>query len=157
MKQTFQVTGMTCSACSAHVEKAVCKLQGVSSAPVNLMLGSMTVTYDETATNADQIIAAVIGAGYGAQRAEETQRGKINAAHGEALTRMKRRLVWSLICLVPLFYLAMGHMMGLPVPHWFFSGQTGLWVYAVVQIALLIPILILNRTYFTVGFSRLFQ
>jgi len=157
MKQTFQVTGMTCSACSAHVERAVCKLQGVSAAPVNLMLGSMTVTYDETATNADQIIAAVIDAGYGAQRAEETNRGKVNALHDEALARMKRRLVWSIICLLPLFYLAMGHMMGLPVPQWFFSGQSGLWTYASVQIVLLIPILILNRTYFTVGFSRLFQ
>ena len=157
MKQTFQVTGMTCSACSAHVEKAVCKLQGVTSAPVNLMLGSMTVTYDETATNADQIIAAVIGAGYGAQCAEETQRGKMTAAHDEALERMKRRLVWSLICLIPLFYLAMGHMMGLPVPQWFFSGQAGLWSFAAVQVALLIPIVLLNRAYFTVGFSRLFQ
>ena len=103
MKQTFQVTGMTCSACSAHVEKSVCKLSGVESAPVNLMLGSMTVTYDENITNADQIIAAVIDAGYGAQRAEESQRGQVNAAHDAALARMKRRLVWSVICLVPLF------------------------------------------------------
>ncbi len=157
MKQTFQVTGMTCSACSAHVEKAVCKLSGVSAAPVNLMLGSMTVTYDENSTNAEQIIAAVIDAGYGAQRAEETSRGKVNAQHDETLAHMKRRLIWSVVCLVPLFYLAMGHMMGLPVPHWFFSGQAGSWGYAAVQIALLIPILILNRTYFTVGFSRLFQ
>ena len=157
MKQTFQVTGMTCSACSAHVEKSVCKLSGVEAAPVNLMLGSMTVTYDENITNADQIIAAVIDAGYGAQRAEESQRGQVNAAHDAALARMKRRLVWSAVCLVPLFYLAMGHMMGLPVPQWFFTSQTSLWVYAAVQIALLLPILILNRAYFTVGFSRLFQ
>ena len=157
MKQTFQVTGMTCSACSAHVEKAVAKVAGVESCPVNLMLGSMVVTYDETATSADKIIAAVVDAGYGAQRAEETGRGKVNAAHDEALEKMRRRLVWSLICLVPLFYLAMGHMMGLPVPHWFFASETGLWAYAGIQIALLIPILILNRTYFTVGFSRLFK
>ena len=157
MKETFQVTGMTCSACSAHVEKAVGKVAGVESCPVNLMLGSMTVTYDETATNAQQIIAAVVDAGYGAQRAEEADRRKAATAHDQILTGMRRRLVWSLVCLVPLFYLAMGHMMGLPVPHWFFASKTGLWVYAGIQIALLIPILILNRSYFTVGFSRLWK
>ena len=74
MKETFQVTGMTCSACSAHVEKAVAKVAGVESCPVNLMLGSMVVTYDEAATNAEAIMAAVVNAGYGAQRAEETGR-----------------------------------------------------------------------------------
>ena len=157
MKQTFSVTGMTCSACSAHVEKAVAKVAGVESCPVNLMLGSMVVTYDETATNAEAIIAAVVGAGYGAQRAEETGRGRQNTAHDETLARMRRRLTWSIVCLVPLFYLAMGHMMGLPVPQWFFGSKAGLWAYAAVQIALLIPILILNRAYFTVGFSRLFK
>ena len=156
MKETFQVTGMTCSACSAHVEKAVGKVPGVESCPVNLMLGSMTVTYDETATDANAIIAAVVSAGYGAQRAEETGRHQASTAHDEALARM-RRLVWSLVCLVPLFYLAMGHMMGLPVPSWFFASKTGLWAFALTQIALLIPILILNRAYFTVGFSRLFK
>ena len=148
---------MTCSACSAHVEKAVSKVAGVEACPVNLMLGSMVVTYDENTTNAEQIISAVIGAGYGAQRAEDTGRGKVNAAHDEAMAKMRRRLVWSIVCLVPLFYLAMGHMMGLPVPHWFFASKTGLWTYAGIQIALLIPILILNRAYFTVGFSRLFK
>ena len=157
MKETFQVTGMTCSACSAHVEKAVAKVPGVEACPVNLMLGSMTVTFDESAATAGDIIAAVVSAGYGAQRAEASGRGKVNAAHGEALARMRRRLVWSILCLVPLFYLAMGHMMGLPVPGWFFASQTGLWVYAAVQIALLLPILILNRAYFTVGFSRLLR
>ena len=157
MKQTFQVTGMTCSACSAHVEKAVAKVPGVEACPVNLMLGSMVVSYDENATNAEAIIAAVVDAGYGAQRSEETGRGKVNAAHDEALSKMRRRLVWSIVCLVPLFYLAMGHMMGLPVPHWFFASETGLWAYALIQIALLIPILVLNRAYFTVGFSRLFR
>ena len=157
MKQTFQVTGMTCSACSAHVEKAVGKVPGVEACPVNLMLGSMTVTYDENTASAEQIIAAVIDAGYGAQGAEETDRVNLSAQQDEVLRAMGRRLVWSLVCLVPLFYLAMGHMLGLPVPGWFFTSQTGLWVFAGIQIALLIPIVILNRTYFTVGFSRLFK
>ena len=100
MKQTFSVTGMTCS---AHVEKAVAKVAGVESCPVNLMLGSMVVTYDEAATNAEAIIAAVVNAGYGAQRAEETGRHQASTAHDEALARMRRRLVWSIVCLVPLF------------------------------------------------------
>ena len=148
---------MTCSACSAHVEKAVRGLQGIDSANVNLMLGSMTVAYDETATNAEQIIAAVIGAGYGAQRAADTQRGKVNTQHEKALARMKKRLIWSLVCLVPLFYLAMGHMLGLPVTAFFFADRKGMLLFAAVQIALLLPILWLNRAYFTVGFSRLFK
>ena len=148
---------MTCSACSAHVEKAVRGLQGIDSANVNLMLGSMTVAYDETVTNAEQIIATVIGAGYGAQRAADTQRGKVNTQHEKALARMKKRLIWSLVCLVPLFYLAMGHMLGLPVPAFFFADRKGMPLFAAVQIALLLPILWLNRAYFTVGFSRLFK
>ena len=154
MKQTFSVTGMTCSACSAHVEKAVGKVIGVESCPVNLMLGSMVVTYDETVTSAETIIAAVTDAGYGAQKAEDTDH-RNPTPQDKTLSAMRRRLVWSLVCLVPLFYLAMGHMMGLPVPHWFFASPAGLWVYAAVQIALLLPILLLNRTYFTVGFTRL--
>ncbi len=154
MKQTFSVTGMTCSACSAHVEKAVSRVPGVESCPVNLMLGSMVVTYDEAVTNTDAIIAAVVDAGYGAQQADTADRAK-PLQQDKTLSSMRRRLVWSLVCLVPLFYLAMGHMMGLPVPHWFFASPTGLWVYAAVQMVLLIPILILNRAYFTGGFSRL--
>ena len=69
MQEKFQVTGMTCAACSAHVERAVSKLPGVESCAVNLMLGSMSVSYDEHTLGADSIIAAVVDAGYGAQRA----------------------------------------------------------------------------------------
>lgn len=155
MKQIFQVTGMSCAACAGHVEKAVSKLDGVEAVGVNLLLGSMSVTYHENAVTDDEIIAAVVAAGYGAQRGSDTDRGKANSQQDKALLAMRRRLLWSVVLLVPLFYLAMGHMLSLPVPHFFFADMRGFYTFVAVQLALLIPILILNRTYFTVGFSRL--
>lgn len=152
MTEQFSVTGMTCAACSAHVEKAVSRLSGVQSAPVNLMLGSMTVTYDEKAVTEGDIIAAVKAAGYGASPASQTDQGQLRRDQDAALRRRKKHLIWSVVFLVPLFYLSMGHMMGLPLPQ---VLHTHPLLLACLQLALVIPILILNRNYFTVGFSRL--
>ena len=152
MTEQFAVTGMTCAACSAHVEKAVSRLSGVQSAPVNLMLGSMTVTYDEKAVTEGDIIAAVKAAGYGASPASQTDQGQLRRDQDAALHRRKKHLIWSVVFLVPLFYLSMGHMMGLPLPQ---VLHTHPLLLACLQLALVIPILILNRNYFTVGFSRL--
>lgn len=152
MTEQFAVTGMTCAACSAHVEKAVSKLSGVQSAPVNLMLGSMTVTYDEKAVTEGDIIAAVKAAGYGASPASQTDQGQLRRDQDAALRRRKKHLIWSVVFLVPLFYLSMGHMMGLPLPQVLHMRPL---LLACLQLALVIPILILNRNYFTVGFSRL--
>lgn len=152
MTEQFAVTGMTCAACSAHVEKAVSKLSGVQSAPVNLMLGSMTVTYDEKAVTEGDIIAAVKAAGYGASPASQTDQGQLRRDQDAALRRRKKHLIWSVVFLVPLFYLSMGHMMGLPLPQVLHIHPL---LLACLQLALVIPILILNRNYFTVGFSRL--
>lgn len=152
MTEQFAVTGMTCAACSAHVEKAVSRLSGVQSAPVNLMLGSMTVTYDEKAVTESDIIAAVKAAGYGASPASQTDQGQLRRDQDAALCRRKKHLIWSVVFLVPLFYLSMGHMMGLPLPQ---VLHTHPLLLACLQLALVIPILILNRNYFTVGFSRL--
>lgn len=152
MTEQFAVTGMTCAACSAHVEKAVSRLSGVQSAPVNLMLGSMTVTYDEKAVTEGAIIAAVKAAGYGASPASQTDQGQLRRDQDAALRRRKKHLIWSVVFLVPLFYLSMGHMMGLPLPQ---VLHTHPLLLACLQLALVIPILILNRNYFTVGFSRL--
>lgn len=152
MTEQFAVTGMTCAACSAHVEKAVSKLSGVQSAPVNLMLGSMTVTYDEKAVTESDIIAAVKAAGYGASPASQTDQGQLRRDQDAALHRRKKHLIWSVVFLVPLFYLSMGHMMGLPLPQVLHMHPL---LLACLQLALVIPILILNRNYFTVGFSRL--
>ena len=152
MTERFAVTGMTCAACSAHVEKAVSRLSGVQSAPVNLMLGSMTVTYDEKAVAESDIIAAVKAAGYGASPASQTDQGQLRRDQDAALRRRKKHLIWSVVFLVPLFYLSMGHMMGLPLPQVLHMHPL---LLACLQLALVIPILILNRNYFTVGFSRL--
>lgn len=152
MTEQFAVTGMTCAACSAHVEKAVSRLSGVQSAPVNLMLGSMTVTYDETTVTEGDIIAAVKAAGYGASPASQTDQGQLRRDQDAALRRRKKHLIWSVVFLVPLFYLSMGHMMGLPLPQVLHMHPL---LLACLQLALVIPILILNRNYFTVGFSRL--
>ena len=151
--EKFVVTGMTCSACSAHVEKAVCKLEGVSSVNVNLLAGSMAVDYDENTTGTDKIISAVTEGGYGAELASASDRGKQSEASSKHIAWMKKRLIISIVFLLPLFYISMGHMMGLPVPPLLHDQR----VFAAVQIVLLLPIVIVNSSYFTVGFKRLFQ
>ncbi len=154
MQEKFVVTGMTCAACSAHVERAVGQLQGVNSVVVNLMLGSMLVDYDPQTVTAEAVIAAVESGGYGAKRASDEKEQDPRQARNEALHAMRRRLVWSLVCLVPLFYLSMGHMIGLPLPA--FLTQNHL-LHAAAQLVLCLPILVLNRSYFTVGFSQLLR
>ena len=109
MKQNFNVKGMTCSACSAHVEKAVSKLP-VDSVSVNLLAGSMTVEYDETKLSQNDIINAVKKGGYSASLKNEEKTVDNN------LKKMKKRLVLSFLFLIPLFYLTMGHMIGIPIP-----------------------------------------
>ena len=153
MTKQFSVTGMTCAACSAHVERAAGQVPGVQEAAVNLMLGRLHVTYDESVTSPQAIIDAVIRSGYGAREADEADLAP-DKQQEETVRRMGQRLLWSALCLVPLFYISMGHMMGLPVPMIFHTQPL---VLALAELALLLPILILNRGYFTVGFTRLFR
>ena len=153
MTEKFVVTGMTCAACAAHVEKAAGAVDGVNSAAVNLMLGTLVCSCDRDKASPQAIIAAVEAAGYGAAPADDAKRD-IRREQDAAAKAMGRRLLWSAVCLVPLFYLSMGHMLGLPVPA-FMHRQPLL--AAAVQLALCLPILLLNRAYFTVGFSRLFK
>ena len=153
MIKQFSVTGMTCAACSAHVERAAGQVPGVQEAAVNLMLGRLHVTYDESVTSPQAIIDAVIRSGYGAREADEADLAP-DKQQEETVRRMGQRLLWSALCLVPLFYISMGHMMGLPVPMIFHTRPL---VLALAELALLLPILILNRGYFTVGFTRLFR
>ena len=152
MTEKFVITGMTCAACAAHVEKAAASVPGVHSASVNLMLGSLVCDRDENVDPA-AIVAAVTAAGYGAAPESEARRD-LHAEQDAAVKTMGRRLLWSVVCLVPLFYLSMGHMMGLPVPMFMHTRPL---LSAFVLLALTVPILILNRSYFTVGFSRLFK
>ena len=153
MTEKFVVTGMTCAACAAHVEKAANSLDGVDSAAVNLMLGTLVCSYDADKVTPQAIISAVEASGYGAAPADEAKRD-IRREQEASARAMGRRLLWSVVCLVPLFYLSMGHMMGLPVPAFMHRQPLAA---ALVQLVLCVPILILNRAYFTVGFSRLFR
>lgn len=158
MKQKFNVTGMTCSACSAHVTKAVEKLPGVSSVNVNLLGGSMLVEYDPGAESPESIIAAMDDAGYGAALPASKGGAKADAAPAvdiEAeLLGMKRRFVISLCFLLPLFYIAMGHMMGWPLPHFFHDSRNAL-SFALIQFLLVLPIMYVNDKYYKVGFKTL--
>ena len=162
MKQKFEVSGMTCTACSAHVEKAVCRLPGVQEVNVSLMTNSMQVDYDQTQTSPDAIIAAVESGGYGASLpAPAGSAGKAAARRGpdpmeEELTGMKRRFSLSMVFLLPLFYIAMGHMMGWPLPG-FFHDPGNVFVVAFLQFLLTLPILYLNDKYYKVGFRTLLQ
>lgn len=160
MKQKFIVTGMTCSACSAHVDKAVRKLPGVDDVNVNLLGGTMTVNYGGALT-AEDIIAAVTKAGYGASLPVKTGTSAAQArpaanAMEEDLQNMKRRLIASLVFMIPLFYLSMGHMMGWPIPA-FFHGTENAMTYALTLFLLTLPPLIVNQKYFRVGFKTLWH
>lgn len=165
MKQKFDVTGMTCSACSAHVEKSVRKLPGVSSVAVNLLQNTMMVEYDGDALSDAQICDAVKAGGYGASPQQPHGAGaKRAAAPQEApggamaaeLAGMKRRLIVSFCFLVPLMYVSMGHMMGLPLPA-FLLGHENAVSFAMTQLLLTLPIMYVNRKYYEVGFKTLFR
>ena len=159
MKQKFDVTGMTCSACSAHVEKAVCKLEGVRTVQVNLLSNSMQVEYDEGVLSAEGISSAVGQAGYAARPAgaQKTAAAAVreDPMAGE-LDSMKRRMAASFCFLLPLFYISMGHMLGAPLPG-FLLGRENAFAFAFVQLLLTLPILYINDKYFKVGFKTLFK
>ena len=165
MKQNFNVTGMTCSACSSHVEKAVGKAEGVVNVAVSLMTNSMTVEYDEAVTNDAAIIAVVEKSGYGASVKGEQKAAGGGAASAAAvdhaaeerhLKATRTKLFWSIGLLIPLMYVSMGHMIGLPLPA-FLSGTENAVSFAFTQFLITIPILILNGHYFTNGYKRLFS
>lgn len=161
MKEKFCVTGMTCSACSAHVEKAVRKLEGVSEVSVNLLGGSMVVEHSESVTS-DAIVSAVVNAGYGAspvlsgQAASAQPRKPAADTMAQELAGMKRRFCLSLCFLVPLFYISMGHMLGAPLPA-FLCGTENALSFALTQFLLTLPILYLNDKYYKVGLKSLFH
>lgn len=152
-KSKFNVTGMTCSACQAHVEKAVRSVNGVATVNVNLLQNFMQVEYDENSTDSAKIISAVENAGYGASEkgAESVQK---NDSSTDELNKMKKRLIFSVCFLIPLFYICMGHMFGMPVPS-IISGQENMMIYALTQLLLTLPIVALNFHFFRNGFKNL--
>lgn len=169
--ETYQVTGMSCSACSSRVEKAVSKLEGIEKASVNLLTNSMQVDYDETILTSQAIIDAVVKAGYGASLAggqagtkgASPQASPANTAEQE-VRQMKRRLLWSIVFLIPTVYIAMHHMLaahlGIPVPSALsavFDGPENAISFAFAQFLLILPIMYLNRKYYINGFSNLLR
>lgn len=160
MKQKFDVTGMTCSACSAHVEKAVGKLEGIRTVNVNLLQNSMIVEYDETALHTEDIIKAVESGGYGAslQGANTTSTAAEPPKNVtlEEMAVMKKRLISSFCFLIPLFYISMGHMMGAPLPA-ILLGNENIMIFALTQLLLATPVLIINKKFFVVGFKALWN
>lgn len=162
-RTAFGVTGMTCSACSSHVERAVSKLDGVSKVSVNLLTNSMTVEYDEAKLGVDGIIECVKKAGYGAFLYETDAKIGRNAKRStgqdertQGVREMRTRLIVSLVFMVPLMYVAMGHMFGAPLPSFLTGTESGV-SYAFLQLLLCAPILYVNRSYFINGFKRLFR
>jgi len=164
-KEKFSVGGMTCAACQANVEKCVAKIDGVSSVSVSLMAGSMTVDYDEAKTSSENISAAVCAIGY-ATKSTEASSGKKSSTEAEWDKRQSeaekerktlfRRFISSLIILIPLMYIAMGHMIGLPTPE-FMRGTAGAPISALTQLLLTLPVMIINGRFFTKGIPALIR
>lgn len=166
----FDVGGMTCAACQAHVDRAVSKLDGVQSVAVNLLAGSMMVGYDPAQVSPDDICTAVDRAGYSASPVSTGTEAAPNgnaqvrsgAAHMESPTKkleatasaMRTRLIVSIVFLIPLFYIGMGHMLGWPLPS-VFTDHTHSMTLALTELVLLIPIVYVNDAYFINGFKSL--
>ena len=161
MKEKFDVTGMTCSACSSRVEKCVSKLEGIENVSVNLLTNSMQVEYNDTVLSESQIIDAVVKAGYGASPKQEhvqtVAAGKAKVMENpmeKQIQNMKFRLIVSFVFLVPLMYVSMGHMVGLPLPG-FLTGIENAVSFAFTQLLLCLPIIYVNRKYYIKGFQTL--
>ena len=154
MKLKFAVTGMTCAACSARVEKVTKAIGGVENAEVNLLGGSMVVESASEAV-AEKIIKAVTDAGYGAALAGE-KKSAPTEKKPDQLKEMKTRIIGSAVFLVILMYFTMGHMVGIPVPHWY-HGRENAVVAALLQLMLTLPAVFLNRVYYTQGFKALWH
>lgn len=156
-QKKFHVTGMTCTACSSHVEKAVRAVAGVRQADVSLMMNRLTVSFDDAETSAGEICAAVAHAGYGASEegAANTAKQDTNPLEQQQ-KEMKTRLISSIVVLIPLMYLSMGHMMGLPLPG-IFLGLENAITYSLTQFLLCLPIVYWNRAFFINGFKTLWH
>ena len=156
MQLKFDITGMTCAACSARVEKVVSSVSGVRHAEVNLLAGTMVID-SENSENTLQIITAIQNAGYGAAlHGEKKNHIARKSESADALKEMKTRIIGSSICLITLMYFTMGHMLGLPMPHWYMGKENAL-VAALLQFFLTLPPVYLNRSYYIRGFKSLYH
>ncbi len=159
-KEQFNISGMSCAACSSRVDKAVSALDGIGEVSVNLLKNSMTVTFDDQKTDIDTIIGTVTKAGYGASLKSSAVHPTTSQTADPQLTAETEikylclRSVFSVLFMVPLFYLSMGHMVGLPLPS-YLSGSKNVMVFAFTQFLLAVPIVFINFRYFINGFRTL--
>ena len=161
MQEKYNVTGMTCAACQARVQKSVSKLTGVQECNVNLLKNSMVVTYDDKNVNSGQIIAAVEKAGYGASLQQVKEKSAAQAVSPvdtakKEYAAMRRRVIWSFVFTIPLFYISMGHMLGWPLPGVFLGTENSM-IYALTLFLLVLPVAIINNKYYRMGFKTLFH
>ena len=153
MKQDFDIQGMSCAACSSRIEKSVSKLEGIHQVNVNLLTNHMQVDYDESLLNNQKIIDCVVNAGYGATLPQTKQ---VEIKKEDPALELKNRFIYSLVFMLPLFYVSMGHMMGLPLPSILLGHENAL-IFAFTQFLLCLPVLIINKKYYTNGFKALFH
>ena len=165
-KETYDITGMSCAACSARIEKGISGMEGMQQCSVNLLKNSMTVSYDEAELDSGKIIHQVEDIGYGASL-HQTQGSKTTGASGrgkngatdaaaEAAKQMKQRLIVSLVFTIPLFYISMGHMAGWPLPSWLLGARNHM-IFAFTQFLLVLPVLIAGGHYFKNGLRNLWH
>ena len=154
----FTVTGMSCAACSANIEKTVSRLTGVETVQVNLLTKRMTVTYDPVIVDAPTIIHAIEKIGYGAfpLSEEKTARAPAQQTDSEQTNAEKKQFIFSLVFLIPLMYVSMGRMLKLPLPA-FFAGAENALIFVFTQFLLTLPVLALNRRFFINGLTSLFH
>lgn len=170
-KENYIITGMSCSACSARVEKKVSAMKGLKKASVNLLTNTMQVEYDENITNAQQIINEVIQTGYGASLMDETKKetttdtaDTMRSVQAEEIAGMKYRMLWSFIFLLPLLFVSMhqmfNHLFGIPIPEFalnYLDGDKNALAFAFTQFIFALPVIYLNRKYFQNGLKTLLQ
>ena len=165
-KETYDITGMSCAACSARIEKGISGMEGMQQCSVNLLKNSMTVSYDEAELDSGKIIHQVEDIGYGASL-HQTQGSKTTGASGRgkngatdaaaaAAKQMKQRLIVSLAFTIPLFYISMGHMTGWPLPSWLLGARNHM-IFAFTQFLLVLPVLIAGGHYFKNGLKNLWH
>lgn len=165
-KETYDITGMSCAACSARIEKGISGMEGMQQCSVNLLKNSMTVSYDEAKLDSGKIVHQVEDIGYGASL-HQTQGSKTTGASGRgkngatdaaaaAAKQMKQRLIVSLVFTIPLFYISMGHMAGWPLPPWLLGARNHM-IFAFTQFLLVLPVLIAGGHYFKNGLKNLWH
>ena len=159
IKEKYNITGMSCAACSAKVERVVGKLEGVSNVSVNLLTNSMNVEYEENKLGSTEIIKNIVDAGYGAKlesNKEAVEEKSLKKTNDDAIDSMKFRLKVSAVFLIILMYFSMGSMVGLPLPA-FISGEKNPVGFALSQMLLVMPVMYVNRKYYISGFKSLFH